>query len=133
MKQLLTLTVTLFLTQHLLAQTKVFKEVGEEISTQVKAITQDNILVGYLAFTRLEKANADSFNYRISIMDENLNDIGMVSFRQAHLELQTVSFEQNVLCLGYVQSPLEGTKTLRNVRDFRKMEEAATASHILLQ
>lgn len=36
------------------AQTKVFKEVGEDIATEIKAITQDNALVGYLAFTRLE-------------------------------------------------------------------------------
>jgi hypothetical protein len=35
-------------------------------------------LVGYLAFTRLEQADADSFNYRITIIDENLHDIGAV-------------------------------------------------------
>jgi len=69
------------------AQTKVFKEVGEDISTQVKPIMQDNAVVGYLAFTRLEKASADSFNYRLTIMDENLNDIGAVNFRQAWRKL----------------------------------------------
>src|ERR1700760_2194944 len=79
-------------------QTKVFKEVGEDISTQIKTITQDNALVGYLAFTRLEKADADSFNYRVTIMDENLHDIGTVNFRQENVDLQAVSFEQNVLC-----------------------------------
>ncbi|HTR30604.1 MAG TPA: DUF6770 family protein [Puia sp.] len=86
------------------AQSKVFKEVGEDISTQIKAISQDNAMVGYLAFTRLERADADSFNYRVTIMDENLNDIGTVNFRQQNLELQVVSFEQNVLCLGYTQT-----------------------------
>lgn len=115
------------------AQTKVFKEVSEDIATQIKAITQDNALVGYLAFTRLEKADADSFNYRVTIMDENLNDIGTVNFRQAYLDLQTVTFEQNMLCLGYIQSPLEGTRSIRTMRDYRKAQDAAMASHILVQ
>src|ERR1700733_12381008 len=115
------------------AQTKVFKEVGEDISTQIKAITQDNALVGYLAFTRLEKADADSFNYRVTIMDENLRDIGTVNFRQENLELQAVSFEQNVLCLGYVQSPLAGGESVRTRKDYKKAEDAATSSHILVQ
>lgn len=115
------------------AQTKIFKEVGEDISTQVKPITQDNAVVGYLAFTRLEKASADSFNYRLTILDENLNDIGAVNFRQAWLDLQTVSFEGNVLCVGYIQSPLQGETSIRSMRDYRKAEDAATSSHILVQ
>ncbi|WP_207514538.1 DUF6770 family protein [Longitalea luteola] len=96
---LLTITVCL---AH--AQTKVFKEVGKDISSEVKAIIQDNSLVGYLVFTRLEKANADSFNYKIAIMDENLNDIGTVKFRDMALDLQSVSFEQDILCLAYLKS-----------------------------
>jgi hypothetical protein len=88
------------------AQTKILREVAEDISTQVKAISQDNALVGYLSFTRLERADADSFNYRVTVMDENLNDLGTVKFRQEQIGLQSVSFEQNVLCLGYIQSPL---------------------------
>ncbi|HEX8460686.1 MAG TPA: DUF6770 family protein, partial [Segetibacter sp.] len=64
------------------AQSKVFKEVSDEISSEMKVITQDDALVGYLMFTRLEKASEDSFNYRISIMDENLNDIGKVNFKE---------------------------------------------------
>jgi hypothetical protein len=130
MKQLLTLTVTLFLTHHLLAQTKVFKEVGEEISTQVKAITQDNLLVGYLAFTRLEKADADSFNYRITVMDENLNDIGTLNFKEENLELQGVSFEQDVLCMGYIKSPLAGLLT---AREARKASKNGSHSQVLVQ
>lgn len=115
------------------AQSKIFKEVGEDISTQVKAITQGNALVGYLAFTRLEKADADSFNYRVTIMDENLNDIGTVNFRQGILDLQAVSFEQNVLCLGYIQSPLTGGEPVRSRRDLRQAQDAAALSHIVLQ
>lgn len=93
------------------AQTKVFKEVGEDIATQMKAISQDNALVGYLAFTRLEKTDADSFNYRLTIMDENLNDIGTVNFRERKLDLMAVSFEKDVLCLGYVESAMAGVMT----------------------
>jgi hypothetical protein len=116
------LIIGLFAVFSLHAQTKVFKEVGEDISTEIKAITQDNSLVGYLAFTRLEKADADSFNYRLTIMDENLNDIGAVNFRQGILELQAVSFEQNVLCLGYIQSSLAYPPPVRTRQD-----------HLLLQ
>lgn len=103
MKQFYFLIMCLLAAGSLRSQSKVFKEVGEEMSTQVKPIMQDNTLVGYLAFTRLEKADADSFNYRATILDENLHDIGKVNFRQAILILQSVTFEQNVLCLGYIQ------------------------------
>ena len=112
------LITSLFSVFPLHAQTKVFKEVGEDISTEIKAITQDNALVGYLAFTRLEKTDADSFSYRLTIMDENLNDIGAVNFRQGILELQTVSFGQNVLCLGYIQSSLANQRTARSRPDY---------------
>ena len=115
------------------AQTKIFREVGEDISTQMRAITQDNALVGCLAFTRLEKASEDSFNYRITIMDENLNDIGTVNFRQANLVLQTVSFEANVLCIGYIQTSLTGMQKIRSHNGLQKAEDAASYSHILLQ
>jgi len=133
LKKVAFLFANLLLIFSLQAQTKIFKEVGEDISTQIKAISQDNALVGYLAFTRLEKADADSFNYRLTIMDENLNDIGAVNFRQGLLDLQTVSFEQNVLCLGYIQSPLTSGESVRTRKDYRKAQEAATLSHILLQ
>jgi hypothetical protein len=115
------------------SQTKIFKEVGEEISTQMRAISQDNALVGYLAFTRLEKASEDSFNYKITIMDENLNDIGAVNFREGNLVLQSVSFEANVLCVGYIQTSLTGKQTIRSYNGLQKAEDAASYSHILLQ
>ncbi|HEX9512505.1 MAG TPA: DUF6770 family protein [Puia sp.] len=111
MKKLL-VALLLFLTvmQYAQAQTKVFKEVGEEISSQVKAIVQDNALVGYLVFTQLEKASEDSFNYKITIMDENLNDIGAINFREQKLILQGVSLEQDVLCLAYLKSNVYGNE-----------------------
>lgn len=90
------------------AQTRVFKEVGNEISSSIRAITQDDALVGYLVFTELERASKDSFNYKLTIMDENLNDIGMVNFREMKLDLKSVAFEQDVLCLAYLKSNLLG-------------------------
>lgn len=121
------------LSEGLKAQTKIFKEVGEDISTEMKPISQDNTLVGYVAFTRLEKADADSFNYRLTIMDENLNDIGAVNFRQGVLDLRDVSFEQNVLCLGYIQSAPAHDQTTRGQKDHRRAQDDASSSHILLQ
>jgi hypothetical protein len=133
MKIVAFVVITSLLVSALHAQTKVFKEVAEDIATQVKSITQDNALVGYLAFSRLEKADADSFNYRLTIMDENLHDIGTVNFREGILDLQTVSFEQNVLCLGYIQSSLQGVEPMRTRGAFRRAQDAANSSHILLQ
>lgn len=111
------------------AQTKVFKEVGEDIATQMQVITQDNALIGYLAFTRLEKTDVDSFNYRVTVMDENLNDIGTVNFRERRLDLLAVSFEQDVLCLGYVESAMAG---ILNGHDARQAYKHANRSDQLL-
>jgi hypothetical protein len=100
------------------AQTKVFKEVSEDISSQIKIIRQDNALVGYVVFTTLEKASADSFNYKITIMDENLNDIGTINFREQRLFLQAVTFEEDVLCLGYLKSNFIGYE-FKNKREYK--------------
>ncbi len=92
------------------AQNKVFKEVGDDMSSTMEAIIHDDQLVGYLRFIQLEKASKDSFNYRIDIMDENLNDMGSVKFRDEQLNLQSVAFEQDVLCLAYLKSNIIGTE-----------------------
>ncbi len=104
MKKTIAMLLLAFAAHYVQAQTKVFKEVGEGMSSQVETILQDNKLVGYLMFTKLEKASVDSFNYRITIMDENLNNIGKVDFKEIGLILQGVSFDQDVLCLGYLKS-----------------------------
>ncbi|ACU62700.1 DUF6770 family protein [Chitinophaga pinensis] len=90
------------------AQTKVFKEVNEGISTEFKPIFQNGNLIGYLAFSELERANKDSFSYRINIMDENLNDLGIVNFREKKLDLQQVSFVNDTLCMAYLKSNVLG-------------------------
>jgi hypothetical protein len=104
MKKTIVVILLALITHYTQAQTKVFKEVSDGISSQIKAIRQDNTLVGYLIFTRLERANIDSFNYQITIMDENLNNIGKVNFKEIGLTLQGVTFDQDVLCLGYLKS-----------------------------
>lgn len=101
------------------AQTKVFKAVAEDMDQDFQAIFQDGKLVGYLVFTQLERASADSFNYRISIMDENLNDIGSVNFREEKLNLKGVSFDQDVLCLAYVKTNFVG-KEYNKEKDFNR-------------
>ena len=108
------------------AQTKVFKEVAQDMSSQLELIIQDGNLVGYLSFNQLEKISADSFNYKLSIMDENLNDIGAVNFREEKLFLKGVSFEQDVLCLAYVRSNFVD-KEFRNNREFRREKDVAKA------
>jgi len=118
MKRILTLLLCCIVTANLAtAQSKVFKEVNDEISSDMEAIIQDGALVGYLAFTQLEKVSEDSFNYKITIMDENLNDLGTVLFRNRQLKLQAVSFEQDVLCLAYLKSNIIG-KQFKNKKAF---------------
>jgi len=106
------------------AQTKVFKEVSDEIASTMRVIVQDNSLVGYLVFTRLEAVNKDSFAYKISIMDENLNDIGVVNFREKNLTLSEVAFEQDVLCLVYLKSNVKA-KSSKSKRDRESRDDDA--------
>ena len=90
------------------AQTKVFKEVHDGISTEFKPILQNGTLIGYLSFSELERANKDSFNYRIDIMDENLSDVGIINFKEKKLDLQQVSFVNDTLCMAYLKSNVLG-------------------------
>jgi hypothetical protein len=106
------------------AQSKVFKEVGDEIASTVRPLMQDKTLVGYLTFTRLEEISEDSFSYKITIMDENLNDIGTVSFKEFSLQLYDVSFENDVICLSYLKSNFLG-KQMKNRKELNKLTKEA--------
>ena len=131
MKKNLTLLVLLIgITQFVIAQTKVFREVSDEISSQISTITQDNNLVGYLVFTELEKASADSFNYKITILDENLNDIGSLNFRHEKLYLRAVSFEQDVLCIAYLKTNFLH-REFKNRKEFQSELPKARNSFLL--
>src|SRR5215211_1229401 len=122
MKQTLSAFLLLLTVYYGQGQTKVFREVSEEISSEVKTIRQDNALVGYVVFTQLEKASADSFNYKITLMDENLNDIGVVNFREIKLFLYGVTLEQDVLCLAYFKSNFY-FKEFTSKKDYKQAEQ----------
>jgi hypothetical protein len=134
MKKTLLLTLIVLFT-HLWcsAQSKIFKEVSEEISSQVTTIRQDNELVGYLVFTQLEKVSEDSFNYKVTIIDENLNEMSAVNFREQNLYLQNVAFEQDVLCVAYFKTNIVG-KTFKNTTEYHQYVKAhAINNDVLLQ
>lgn len=101
------------------AQSKVFKEISDDISTSIQPIIQDGALIGYLVFTQLEKVSEDSFNYKLTIMDENLNDLGTVNFREEKIGLEAVSFEQDVLCAAYFKSNIIG-KEFKNRKAYNE-------------
>ncbi|MBW8687973.1 DUF6770 family protein [Chitinophaga rhizophila] len=130
MKQfmLVSMLVILFINKQY-AQTKLFKEVGNSISSSIKAIIQDDNLVGYLSFTQLERANADSFHYRLTIMDENLNDIGELNFTELKLDLQAVAFEQDVLCLAYLKSNFVGYGAKKRRERKEQLSNASLSIH----
>src|SRR5579872_3869728 len=130
MKNLSLILLTLILAASATAQTKVFKAVAADMEQNFEPIVQDGKMVGYLMFTQLEKASADSFNYRIAIMDENLNDIGTVNFREEKLNLKAVSFESDVLCLTYVQSNFVG-KEFKNAKQFRRESDNARTALVV--
>jgi hypothetical protein len=71
----------LLFSSQLWSQSKVFKEIANEIDSRFLPIEQDNKLVGYTMFSKIEKASKDSFNYKIVILDENLNDLGVVDLK----------------------------------------------------
>lgn len=119
--------------QCTMAQSKVFKEVSDEIASRVVAIRQDNELVGYLVFTQLEKVGEDSFHYKTTILDENLNDINTFEFREQTLYLQNVAIEQDVLCIAYIKSNVVG-KTFKDGHVYRKyIFDHSSNNDILLQ
>ena len=131
MRKIITLMLFCILTAgYVSAQSKVFKEVSDEISSSMEPIIQDGVLMGYLVFTRLEKVSEDSFNYKITIMDENLNDIGIVKFRNEKMDLQAVSFEQDVLCLAYLKSNMISHE-FSNGRAYKKAQENSKTAVVI--
>ncbi len=109
------------------AQKKIFQMVTDEISSQVNPIFQDNALVGYLVFSQLEEAKADSFNYKLTILDENLNDIGVVNFTEEKLYLKGVVLEQDVLCISYLKTNIIH-RQFKSKREFHNISSKAKSS-----
>ncbi len=121
MKKILVLFAAMAVSTGIYAQSKVFKEVNSDISSESKTIFSGGSVIGYVVFTQLEKASQDSFNYKLSIMDENLNDIGVVEFREIGLYLRAISFEEDVLCLSYIKSTELG-KDYTKYKEVKKKE-----------
>ena len=90
------------------AQKKVFTDIANQISSTTRSITQGGNVLGYMVFTQLEKVNSDSFSYTISLLDENLNDIGKVAFNELGLQLNDLVFENDLLHIAYLQSTAFG-------------------------
>jgi len=125
MKKNFTLLFLLLGIHTLKAQSRIFNQVAEGVSTTTKTIFQDNAVVGYVAFTKLEKASKDSFSYKLTIMDENLNNIGEQTMKDVNLSLASAGFESDVLCLSFFSSSVEDEnfttkKQMRNARDNAK-------------
>ncbi len=126
MKRIITLTLlTVAFIPFTQAQSRVFKQVAEEMSSDMQIITQDGAVVGYVVLTKLEKANADSFNYKLSLMDENLNDIGEIKQKDVNMSLMGVAFEQDVLCLSYLKSTVSGV-IYSNKKEFANAKDDAS-------
>lgn len=107
------------------AQSRVFKEVGRQISSKVEPIMQDNNLVGYILFYQLEQVNKDTFSYKLDFLDENLNDIGTYSFKDRALEIQDAVFDNDVLLIGYLRTDMVNKATMFN---YQKVQENAKSS-----
>jgi hypothetical protein len=134
MKQLLIIFLLLFSIYTVHAQTKAqkraLKEIAKDISSDVEEIRQDGSLVGYVVFTQLEKISADSFNYKLAIMDENMDDIGVVHFKDQKLYLKDVSFNDNMLCIGYLKSNFIGIEFMNTKECKAAIPKAKTAVHL---
>lgn len=92
------------------AQSKVFKEIAGSVKTDFNEIKESGSVIGYLSLIQIEKTDADSFNYEIKLLDENLNDIGETKFKEIDLDLQSVAYENNILCLSFIKYKKEKVK-----------------------
>jgi hypothetical protein len=114
------------------AQSRVFKEISEDIKSEFRPILQDQGLVGYTMLTQLEKTSEDSFNYKLTIMDENLNDIGVVNFRDEAVALKSVAFENDLLAMVFVKTKLFD-KSFRNQKKANQFIHESGACKIVVK
>lgn len=128
---LLALLILVVSISKLQAQKRVFTQIANQISTSTRSITQNGNVLGYMVFTQLEKLNSDSFSYTISLLDENLNDIGKVEFNELGLQLNDLTFENDLLHIAYLQSTAFG-KTAKNKKESKALKETIK-SNLLIQ
>lgn len=107
MRKLLLAILVMLTFNTLSAQSKIFKQVAGAIRTEINEIVENKSVIGYTSLTQLEKTDKDYYNYELTIMDENLNDIGNVKFNDLNMDLTSVAFEQDVLCLTFFKSKIK--------------------------
>lgn len=124
------LTLLLRFANHLLAQTRVFEEVAGDISSQNFVLRENRSIVGYLRFSRLEKVDADSFKYKISVMDENLNDLTTFEFKGKELDAQNVQYLDEHIYVLYLESEYLFSELKKN-KEVKEDNKTATSNFVL--
>lgn len=104
MKKLTIIPVLFFVSLTGFSQSKIFKQVAGAVRTEVNEIVENKSVVGYTSLTQLEKTDKNNFNYELTVMDENLNDLGNIKFNDIDMDLTSVAFEQDVLCITFYKS-----------------------------
>ena len=116
-----------------IGQSRVFKEISDDIKSEFRPILQDQSLVGYTLLTQLEKTSEDSFNYKLTIMDENLNDIGIVKFKDEAVSMKGVAFENDLLSLVFVKTKLYGRRGFKNFKQASSFIKEAGACAVVVR
>lgn len=124
------LTLLLIFANHLLAQTRVFEEVAGDILSKNFVLREDRSIVGYLRFSRLEKVDADSFKYKISVMDENLNDLTTFEFKGKELDAQNVQYLDEHIYVLYLESEYLFSELKKN-KEVKEDNKSATSNFLL--
>lgn len=95
------LLVALFFSLGVFAQSKIFNNVIEVELQSTVEITNNKQIVGYAFFYKIDKMKKTSL-YRLSILDENLKEIGSNEFEGAKdLLLKKAAYESNKLLLSF--------------------------------
>ncbi len=117
------LLLAIFLSLNVFAQSKVFNNVIEvELQSSVE-ITNNKQIVGYAFFYKIDKLKKTSL-YRLSILDENLKEIGSNEFEGAKdLLLKKAAYESNKLLLSFFDaSKKDGYEKFIKIFDLKGKE-----------
>lgn len=101
MKKSSLLFLTLILSVTIFAQSKIFENVLEvELQSSVE-ITNNKQIVGYALFYKIDKMKKSAL-YRLSILDENLKEIGSNEFEGGReMVLRRAVYESNNILLSF--------------------------------
>ena len=124
MKSKLTLLALLF-SWGVFAQSKVFENVVEVELQSTVEITNNKQIVGYAFFYKIDKMKRSDL-YRLSILDENLKEIGSNEFEGAKdLVIKKAAYESNLILLSFVdKSKKDGYEKFIKIFDLKGKELA---------